>query len=230
MDRRSLLEEAALVEGGRRLEELCSPRPPKRPIAGRDSHPCEDSSTFDLAASLRSFNLLSQLLDEEQRADLFEFGFAIESTPDATLVLDLTGAGVLALEDERLVEFCVDPAVEIPRLDRLTTKLVWARGDWKAFRSEAVPLRCIDLEEMETRLVGIGTGCGLVANPLSVASIALPSDVVAPTRRSRIRSGGSHERTFRLSSRRGRHRRVGLARRLLVAARVRERDRQRTLE
>jgi hypothetical protein len=119
---------------------------------GRDRHPLEDSETFSLTASLRSFHLVARLVDREQLADLFEFGFAIESTSDVTLVLDLEGAGVLALEDERLVQFCVDPDVDVPRLDRLATKLVWARGDWQAFRSEAVPLQRIDWDEMETRL------------------------------------------------------------------------------
>jgi hypothetical protein len=123
-----------------------------RAIWGRDRHPLEDPDAFSPAASLRSFNLLSQLVDQGQIDDLFEFGFAIDSTGDVTLVLDLEGAGILALEDGWLVQFCVDPDVDVPRLDRLATKLVWARGDWQAFRAEAVPLRRIDWDEMETRL------------------------------------------------------------------------------
>ncbi len=125
-------------------------------VGQRDRHPLEDPSTFSMAASLRSFELLRQLLDEEQFDDLFEYGFAIESTNDVTLVLDLLGCGVMALEDERLVQFCVDPDIEVPRLDRLGTKLLWARGDWPAFRSEAVPLLRIDEEDMDARIVASG--------------------------------------------------------------------------
>ncbi len=152
MERRSALEQAAVVEGGRRLDASVSSSWHDRGAEGRDRHPLEDRSTFSVAASIRSFNLLCQLLDEEQLADLFEYGFAIESTRDATFVLDLVDSGLLAVEHDRLVQFCIDPDIDVPRLDRLATKLVWARGDWKGFRSEAVPLDVIDEDEMEERL------------------------------------------------------------------------------
>ncbi len=125
-------------------------------VSQRERHPLEDPATFSVSASLRSFELIRRLLGDEQFDDLFEHGFAIESTSEVTLVLDLLGCGVLALEDGRLVQFCVDPDIEVPRLDRLATKLLWARGDWPAFRSEAVPLLRIDEEEMDARVVSSG--------------------------------------------------------------------------
>jgi hypothetical protein len=126
-------------------------------VAQRERHPLEDPETFSMAASLRSLELLRRLLDEEQFDDLFEHGFAIESTNKPSLVLDLLGCGVLALEDGRLVQFCVDPDIEVPRLDRLATKLLWARGDWPAFRSEAVPLLRIGEEEIHARIAESGS-------------------------------------------------------------------------
>ena len=66
---------------------------------------------------------------------------------------DCTRARRLPLRLSTVVFACVDPDIEVPRLDRLATKLLWARGDWPAFRSEAVPLFRVDEDEMDERIL-----------------------------------------------------------------------------
>jgi hypothetical protein len=67
-------------------------------------------------------------------------------------VLDLLGSGIMSVEGDRVVWFCIDPDLDLPRLDRLTTKLLWARGDWEAYRAEAIPQGRRIWEDMEDQL------------------------------------------------------------------------------
>jgi hypothetical protein len=158
----SHLERSALQVGGCKLDQLYLQRQARwlgAPVDDELTGPLEDllcriepATGFSATASLRSFNLLCGLLSEPQLSDLFELGYAVEHLPRATIVLDLLGSGIMSVEGDRVVWFCIDPDIDLPRLDRLATKLLWARGDWDAYRAEAVPQGRRNLAGMEDQL------------------------------------------------------------------------------
>ena len=90
-----------------------------------------------LAVRLRSHRLLRSLLSEEQWEQLWSLGATVDERNGHRLVLDLVEAAVMVPDHGVVVELCVHPDDRLCLLDRLVTKLIWARADWTRFRADA---------------------------------------------------------------------------------------------